>query len=240
VSQPTILEQLGHTVRRHEPEYQRVREREPALAPHATASALFDALGSDARVDPDGRQLVLRTIVLAYQRTRHPVWYALAFRALAPMLGGLRKCLRQGGPEEREQDLQVAFVEAIVRLRIDRACGPTFPLLTLRRALARALFPRDRAAEDVAEVAFDEGAAGCAPSPHEDPLPFVQCLAREVRQWIGEDAARVLSGAETLGEQAERLAQSGQTYERLQGRHRRTVERARHELRRSRSEPGRR
>lgn len=238
MSSPTLLQRLGGTVRRHDAEYQRVRAREPALGPHATACALFDALAADVRVDPDGRQLVLRTVVLEYQSTRHPLWHALAVRALSPMLGSLRAGLRGRDADEAEQDLQVAFVQAIGRLRLDRAGGPTFPLLTLRRAIARALFAPDREEPDPGrEVTFADDTPGCAPSPHEDPPPFVHCLAREVGGWVGEDAVRVLAGAETLAEQAERLAPAGDTYEGLQKRHRRAVGRARRDLR---SERGRR
>jgi hypothetical protein len=238
VSHPTFLQGLGSSVRRHEPVYQRVREREPALAPYATASALFDALAVDARLDADGRQLILRTVVLEYQRARHPLWLVLAVRGLDPMLCAFRARLRCREADERDQDLHVACVEAIARLRIDRAGGPTFPFMTLRRDIARALFARDRAeAERDEGVELDDDVPGCAPAPHEDPPPFVRCLAREVGGWIGEDAVRVLAGAETLGEQAERLAPQGETYDGLQKRHRRAVGRARRELR---SELGRR
>jgi len=241
VSHPALLQSLASTVRLHEPEYRRVRDRDPVLLPYASASVLFDVLATDVRRDPDGRRRVLRAIVLEYQRTRHPLWHALAFRGLAPMLGGLRARLRHLEEDQREQELHIAFIEGIGRLRLDRAGGPTFPLLTLRRAIARALFASGRSEPEAGEeVAFDEGAPWCAPAPHEDPSPFVHCLAREVGALLGEDVVRVLAGGETLDEQAERLATAGETYEGLRKRHRRGISRARRELRSPRSELGRR
>ncbi len=93
---------------------------------------------------------------------------------------------------------------------------------------------------DGEEVSFDEAAEGCLPPPHLDPTPYVQLLAREIGELVadrtgGEEAVRVLAGAETLDEQAERLASTHVTYDCLRKRPRRAVAGARHELsRRSR------
>jgi hypothetical protein len=221
------IQSLGSTVHRHDCTYQAARERHPDLAPYGTASALFDALSKQSGLDSEARRRLLRIVVREYQRGRHALWYALAFHGLAPMLRSLRTGARRRRGDDGEQDLHVAFAEVLGRLRVDRPGGPTFPLLTLRRALVRAIF-----AWQEAEQAGDELQAAespeCAPSPHEDPPPFVSLLAREVGELLvespgGEDAIRVLAGAETLADQVERLSPEDVTYACLQKRHRRAV-----------------
>jgi hypothetical protein len=216
--------------------YQRVREREPALAAYPTGCALYDALSPKSGLAADARPPLLRVIVLEYQRGRHPLWHALAVRGLEPMLASLRARMRRLDADECDQQLQLAFVEAIGRLRLDRPGGPTFPLLTLRRAIARALIAAESEERERDEdVAFEEGAAACMPAPHQDPQQFVQCLAHEVGELLvrgsgGEDVLRVLTGDETLGEQVERLSAEDVTYDCLQKRHRRVVTQVRREL----------
>jgi hypothetical protein len=239
MSQPRhhLLRGFDAVVRRHEPVYQRTREREPALAPYPTATALFDALSADSPLDSDARQPLLRVVVLEYQRTRHPLWHALALRGCEPMLGSLRARLRRRDEEERDQDLQAAFIEAVGRVRIDRAGGPTFPHMTLRRAIARALFASSAKQEPADEVPLDEHDLDGAPPPHEDPPQFVQCLAREVAERIarrpgGEDVVRVILREETLAEQVERRASGSEevTYQGLHKHHKRTLDAVRREV----------
>jgi hypothetical protein len=234
---PTLRELLASTVGRHEHRYQIVREREPVLEPFATASSLHEALSPKSKLGSSARQALLRVVVLEYRRDQHPLWHALAVQALEPMLAGLRARMRRGTAEEREQEVQVALVEALVRLRLGRVGGPVFPLLTLRRAIGRKLFPPARADDGPGEeVSCDEHEAECAPPPHQDAQQYLHCLSREIgamvaRQAGGEDVVRVLADVETLGEQAERVAPDDDAaYDRLQKRQRRTLERLRLEL----------
>jgi hypothetical protein len=237
----SLLQGFGHTVRTHDAAYQRAREREATLAPHPTAGALFDALDSRSALDWSARGVLLRVIVLEYQRGRHPLWYALAARGLEPMLANL--CARSRGRDahERDQELHVAFAEALGRLRVAREGGPVFPLMTLRRALERALFPRRTDDEEQ----LDEESAfrrirRRKQAPHEDPPQFVHVLALEVGELLArrsgsDDAVRVLAGAETLAEQVERRSTADLTQDCLERRHRRAVAAVRGELsRRSR------
>jgi hypothetical protein len=157
------------------------------------------------------------------------------------MLARLRARSRGRDARERDQELHVAFAEALGRLRVARVGGPVFPLMTLRRALERALFPRRTDDEEQ----LDEESAfrrirRPKPAPHEDPPQFVHVLAREVgallvRRSGSDDAVRVLAGAETLAEQVERRSTADLTKARLEKRHRRALETVRGELaRRSR------
>jgi hypothetical protein len=231
---------LRTTIQKHDAAYQQARARQPALGAYATAMALFDALSidtrRDTRLDSRTQQLLLRVVVVEYQRDRHPLWHAMAVRGLEPILGNLRALLYERDPEELEQDLQVALIEVLGRLRVVRAGGPIFPFLTVRRAIWRALFERDGASAEPREDApFDECVLASPHPQHEDAQPFVGCLAREVaervlRQPGGEGLIRVLAGAETLLEQAERLSWDDATYDRMQKRQRRSLERVRREL----------
>ena len=233
----TLIQSLRSTVRKHDATYQQAREREQVLAPHATGVVLFDALSAESELDSEARQALLRVVVLEYQVARHPLWHALAASALQPMLASLRSRVPRLDEEDRDQALHAAFIEGIGRLRLRRDDGPGFPLLTLRRGIERVLIAAEGTKRKLGdeEVPFDEGADGCLPSPHHEPQPFVQCLAREVSELVaqrtgGEDLVRVLAGAETLGEQAERLASTEVSYECLQKRHRRALNGVRRQL----------
>ena len=232
----TLNQSLRSTVRKHEATYQRAREREQVLAPYATGVVLFDALSTESEFDSEARQALLRVVVLEYQVARHPLWHALAASALQPMLASLRSRVRRLDEEDRDQALHAAFIEGIGRLRLRRD-GAGFPLLTLRRRIERVLIGAERTTRELgdAEVPFDEGAEACAPSLHHEPHQFVQCLAREVSELVvrrhgGEDVVRVLAGAETLGEQAERLSSEDMSYQCLKKRQRRAVVGVRRDL----------
>jgi hypothetical protein len=233
VHHSTFVRSLEVTVRKHETVYQRARERETAFLPYPTATSLFDALSKRSPSD-DGRWVLLRTIVLEYQRPgHHGLWLALSLRAFGPILRSIEADLRREGADRR-QDLHVAFAEALASLRLDRQGGPTFPSLDLRRAVTRSLFPDRTTDEPVEEVELDEGAPECAGSPHVDPPQFVSCLLREIGDLLakepgGEDVARVLAGAETAAEQAERLSGPDVTYAGLEKRRHRTLVRVRRE-----------
>lgn len=237
----TFIQSLRSTVRKHEATYQRARERTRGLEPYATGVALFDVLSPGSDLGSEARHALLRVVVLEYQGARHPLWHALAACALRPMLAGLRRGVRYLDEDDREQALHAALIEGLGRLRLDRSTT-VFPLLTLRRGIERALLSAERRNRDLdAEVVpFDEAAEGCLPPPHLDPTPYVHLLAREIGELVadrtgGEDAVRVLAGAETIHEQAERLASTDVTYDCLAKRHRRAVDGVRHQLsRRSR------
>jgi hypothetical protein len=237
LSIPTaFIQSLRSTLPKHEPEYQRVREREPILAVWSTALELFDGLAKQSKLDAGARTPLLRVVVLEYQVRRHPLWHALAVCALQPLLGGLGGELRRLDTDDREQALHAAFIQALGTLRLGEA-GKPFPFLTLRRSIERALISMERTERELGdgEVPFDEEAEACAPAPHEEPQPYLQCLAHEVSELVarehgGEDVVRVLAGVETLPEQAERLAATEVSYDCLQKRHRRALDGIRHEL----------
>jgi hypothetical protein len=109
--------------------------------------------------------------------------------------------------------------------------------MTLRRAIARALFASSAKQEPADEVPLDEHDLDGAPPPHEDPPQFVQCLAREVAERIarrpgGEDVVRVILREETLAEQVERRASGSEevTYQGLHKHHKRTLDAVRREV----------
>jgi hypothetical protein len=233
----TLIQSLRSTVTKHDAVYQRAREREPGLAPYASAHILFDTLSNDFALGSEVRQALLRVIVLEYQNGRHPLWHALAARALEPVLSGLHARLRRLDEDDREQALHTAFIEGIGRLRLHRGAGARFPLLTLRRVIERALIAAERSKRELGdgEVEFDECDDACVPSPHHEPPQFVQCLAREIGELVarrtgGEEVVRVLAGAETLVEQADRLSSTDVSYDCLRKRQRRALDGVRREL----------
>jgi hypothetical protein len=240
-----MVDSLRNTLRLHTLAYERVREREAVLGPYASASELFEALSSkssEARLETETRAPLLRVIVLEYQRTRSPVWYALAVCGLEPMLKGIRAGVRDSA-EEADQVVQLAVVQALARLRLNRPDGPVFPFLTLRRAIIRALVAARRAHREPGDpLEYSDELSGASPTaPHEDAPPFVHYFAREVGEIVvhrpgGEDYLRVLAGAETLDDQVERLSPEGVSYECLQKRHRRMVLDVRRELSRAESQ----
>jgi hypothetical protein len=152
------------------------------------------------------------------------------------MLGRLRARARGRDARERDQELHIAFAEALGRLRIAREGGPVFPLLTLRRALERALFVKQtRDEEHLEDEAAFRRLRRRKQAPHEDPPQFVHVLAREVGELLvrrsgSDDPVRVLAGAETLAEQVERRSTEGLTEACLERRHRRAVEAVRGDL----------
>lgn len=237
MSTPTaFIQRLRSTLPKYEPEYQRVRGREPILAAWSTALDLFDGLAKQSKLDAGARTPLLRVVVLEYQVRRHPLWHALAVCTLQPLLGGLGGRLRRLDRDDREQALHAAFIQALGTLRLGGA-GKPFPFLTLRRSIERALISMERTERELGdgEVSFDEEAEACAPAPHEEPQPFLQCLAHEVSELVarepgGEDVVRVLAGAETIPEQVERLASTKVSYDRLLKRHHRALDGIRSEL----------
>jgi hypothetical protein len=238
VSPDTLLQGLASTVRRHNAVYLRARDGEPRLALYPTGMALFVALSAKSGLDGEARAWLLRVIVVEYQRARHPLWHALAACGLDPMLGRLRTRIRGVPDADKDQALHLALAEALGRLRVARADGPPFPLLTLRRTLERVLFrmaavsARER--ED-AGAPWEDADAVSSSAPHEDAPPFVECFAREVGELLversGDDGVvRVLAGAETLREQIERLSSEHGTKACIQKRHYRALERVRGDL----------
>ena len=232
----TLIQGLRSTLWKYDAEYQRARERAQVLAPYATGVALFDALSPGSRLGAEARHALLRVVVFEYQAARHPLWHALAACGLEPMLGGLRCRMRHLDEDDRDQALHTAFIEGLARLRLDRGAG-VFPFLTLRRGIERALVSAERARRELEEdqVPFNEETEGCLPAPHLDPTPYVQLLAREIGELVadqpgGDEVVRVLAGAETLDEQAERLASTELTYDCLQKRHRRALDGVRRQV----------
>src|SRR5262249_55826845 len=103
----TLIQGLRSTVRNHDAEDQRARERAQVLAPYARGIALFDALSSDSGLGSETRHALLRVVAVEYQVARHPLWHALAACGLEPMLGGLRCRMRHVDEDDRDQALYV-------------------------------------------------------------------------------------------------------------------------------------
>jgi hypothetical protein len=249
MSLSAVLASVPAAVRRHEATFQRARASEPAFAPYATAAALLESACLESALPIPERQAVVAAIVRQHQATRHPLWQAVLLRAFRPMLLTLHERDR-GTKEERDQRVLLAFLQTIATVS---PTGPVF--VKVPWATARALFGavRDEAGA-VEEVFLDEGTPECVPSPHTDPQPFVACLAREVAERLarrqgGEDIVRVLIGAETPAEQAERLhatsTAAGESSERaslecMRQRRKRVLDDLREELRRVARAPRRR
>ncbi|HEY3820258.1 MAG TPA: hypothetical protein VGL81_24000 [Polyangiaceae bacterium] len=204
-----VLRRLPATARRYEPTFQCARVGTSAFFPYATVTALFDALSIDGPVPTAERQELVRAIVRLHRAGRSPLWQALLLHAFGQMLRGLR-WRDVGQDEDRDQRVLLAFMQGLERVRLDGQ--PVF--LAMRRATERALFRAVRAqarAVDTVPLGAQPPRGG---EPHEDPWPFVACLAHELAERVGErsggaDVSRVLAGVETIGEQVRRLAREG-------------------------------
>ncbi|HEY5240236.1 MAG TPA: hypothetical protein VIJ22_02175 [Polyangiaceae bacterium] len=201
-----VLNSVRATVRWHESTFQRVRAVVPVLVVHATATELLDAMSIDAPSSHRERQDLVLAVVMLHRTAPHPLWHALLLHTFRHLLWGLRK--RDHGPiEDRDERVLLSFLQALGRVPLEGQ--PVF--LAMRRATERILFRAVRAQTDGLEiVSLDSGELDCA-RMHEDPDPFTACLARELLSCLdakseGVDVANLLTGFETVGEQAERLA----------------------------------
>jgi len=235
VSLTTVIRRIGRTAYLHEAAYQRVRQREPALAPYPTVSALLETLVADPRASREQRPRIVQALVLEYQRSRHPLWQALLVRVFGSLLVGLRAQLPSGDREDRDQQLLAAFLEALGRVRLGERTPAVF--IAVRRATARRLFDEVRDERAVVEtIPLEDSSPECRPAVHADPSPYVQCLEHEMvdrmaRHRGGEDVAALVAGAENFSEQLERLAGSKKvTRSCLRKRRRRTLEQLREAL----------
>jgi hypothetical protein len=232
----TILRSLSASVRPYDPEYRRLREREPVLAPYATARALLDALSPASPLTLEQRQPVVRAILREQQASPHPLWQTLLTTAFAPLLGRLRSRLRYMR-DERDQLVLLAFLGVIAHTRVDES-APVFAVV--RRATERALFQsvtrRRDEPSDAERIDLDAASRFMSRRPHEDAEPFTACLAHEIADHVvrfrgGEDVVRVLAGAETLADQAERQGSSqGAALECVRKRRQRAIRHVRREL----------
>jgi len=212
MSLSAVLASVPATVRRHEATFQRARAVEPALGRYATASALLEAVTLTSDLSTPERQVLVAAILRRHQDEAHPLWQALLLRAFDILLIAMRWRAR-GGAEEREQQVLLAFLQAVGRVRTDRPVFATVP-----RAMARALHFAARSGKraEADHVPLDEESLEQAPSLQVEPSPYVVCLAREIAERMarrpgGADVVRVLAGIETAAEQAERLAGSTPT-----------------------------
>jgi len=209
MSLSALLASVPATVRRHEATFQRARAAEPAFERYATASALLDAVTPRSALPIAERQVLVAAILRRHQAGGHPLWQALLLRAFEVLLLAMRR-RAHGDADEREQQVALAFLRAVGRVRPHEPVFATVP-----RAMARTLRSATRAAirAEADHVPFDEESLEHAPSPHAEPTPYVACLAREIAERVarrpgGEDVVRVLAGIETAAERAERLAAS--------------------------------
>jgi hypothetical protein len=208
-----VLRSTAATAHRYDSVFQRAKAGEFAFRSYPTAGALHEVLAMKSYLLPEERHLLARALVRSQRAAAHPLWQALLLRAFEPLLRRLRMRDR-GATEDRDQRVLHAFLHAVATLPV--SCGPVF--VAIGRATARELFGAVRREARGAEgETFDEHAAAIAPLPHQDAHPFVACLAREVAERLGrrsdgEDLASLLTGVETLQEQASRYAVRLSTY----------------------------
>lgn len=206
-----VLNSVRATVRWHEATYQRARARVPELVVHATATELLEATSRDAPLCHRERQGLALAVVTLHRTEPHPLWHALLLHIFGDLLRGLRK--RDQGPrEDRDERVLLSFLQALGRARLEGQ--PVF--LAMQRATERVLFRAVRAHTDGLEtVPFDsEEGLDDGARLHRGPDPFTACLARELLHCLEAkaevaDVACLLTGFETVGEQARRLASSG-------------------------------
>jgi hypothetical protein len=182
--------------------FAQAKERRPALAPFATPGALAKAMQLGSKLSDEERIAVTIAVVAEQHRAPHPLWQALLVCAYEPMLRRLRGRTKGGDAEELEQQILIAFLEAVRALPVLR--DPSKAAVYLRTATERAVFRHvhERRSE-VPTESFDEealpvDARALFDTEHQGKHPL-EDVARAVQQEPNaEEIADVLVA--TLGE----------------------------------------
>jgi hypothetical protein len=198
-----IFQGLRNSITRYPKEYAEGRARQDALAPYPTARDALAALADDSPLGRDERGQLVLALVTEQQQAGHQLWQAMLLVAFERMIRNLRRRLGRDKDEDRDQDVLVAFLEAIKRL--PPAERMPYPMLALRRATARRVYAARRPTQEEPKTKpFDEETHPCDPFTRATPAGVVEASAEEaarvMREGGGADELRDVVLATFAGE----------------------------------------
>jgi hypothetical protein len=168
--------------------FELARSRRPELAPFRTPAELVSALDAGSPVSAPARYALVAAIVRENQMAPRPLWASVLMIAFAPMLLDLRRHLGREADQDRDQNVLMAFLEALQGIRTDRALE--YATAALRRRTWRCAVQQRRADRAHDEhVEFDEEIHTDA---RHDPWGISAAEARIEAAWAKrrEDRAR--------------------------------------------------
>jgi len=173
----------------------------PALAKFASPEELLQALKKPAsKAEHDE---LLAALVAEQQARPHALWQALLLLAFEPMLCGLRWRLHEPGDEDLDQEVVLAFLEAVRSLDVG-AVGP-FLVLALRRSTSKIVGTRlpGRGADET----FDEEAHSAdESSPKHDERETARAVLGASSPELAQALVAVTESGESLSEYVERTS----------------------------------
>ena len=149
------LRDLQPEVCRHAAHYETHRPDCLALAPYATADALLAAVRLSSPIGYGERVAITVALVQAQQRKPHPLWQGILICAYAPMLWRLRGRLGRPSDDGLDQEVVVAFLEAIAAIDLPSEAG-RIPMYLRQRTTRIVATGLRRKRRDAALELFDE------------------------------------------------------------------------------------
>jgi len=133
-----IWSSLRVEVRRHGRAFQEAKGNEAELARFENVGAVAAALARTSGITGGARSALIATLVRAQREQPHPLWQSLLLLAFEPLLRSIRGRLGGGDADDLDQEVIVAFLEAVMALH-PSSVGP-YVVLALNRATKKAVF----------------------------------------------------------------------------------------------------
>jgi hypothetical protein len=140
-----LLNTIPFELTRLHAHYEAAARPHPCLAPHPTLPALLACLRRTRGPSSPERKALVASLVRIHQTLPHRVWSTILIHVFTPPIKKLRKELRGGDQETRDEIIVVAFLEALVDAPTD---DPQRIFMYVRQGLRRRVF---KALEEVAE-----------------------------------------------------------------------------------------
>jgi hypothetical protein len=194
MSMMPTFESLKKSLTKSSPRFAEARARHRALGPYESAEALGAALRPGSALGTWERDRVIAAIVAENQLAADPVWQSLLLVAFEPMLVWLRGKLGPRDDEDADQEILLAFLEALRTVRAD-----AYTTLGIRWATQVQL--RGRREPEVERVDYDdeihEGRPfGCGP----DVKLEIRELFDAIEAKSGPEIAMAILATEVAGE----------------------------------------
>jgi hypothetical protein len=108
----SVIAEMRRAVVRHEEEFARGKERQPALTALPTLHALLAKLPLSEDVDPVEKHAITMALIKEFGAARSPLWSALLLIAYEPLLVVMGKKAIELPPDERRSLVVTSFLEA--------------------------------------------------------------------------------------------------------------------------------